>query len=210
MNKTENYQLNQWELADRIRMEDFNGDNAKIDAALKSQAEALAAETTAREAADATLRNENCWVKLKDVTVGAVNSVSISTADIDWSQYRMVEIVMSVQSSNYSAAALMQINGLSDNIYYTTSSTPGNYLSICPRFSTVGLSRVQLMAAQPGGAVAGLTTYFGHDNGTFNGTFGFSVPSIQLAAITSLRIYLSESTYLFTSGGKIAMYGLKA
>lgn len=49
MKQTENYGLNQWELADRIRMEDFNGDNEKVDAALKGQAEALAAETAARE-----------------------------------------------------------------------------------------------------------------------------------------------------------------
>ena len=39
MKQTENYGLNQWELADRIRMEDFNGDNEKVDAALKGQAE---------------------------------------------------------------------------------------------------------------------------------------------------------------------------
>ena len=49
MKQTENYGLNQWELADRIRMEGFNGDNEKVDAALKGQAEALAAETAARE-----------------------------------------------------------------------------------------------------------------------------------------------------------------
>ena len=41
MNQTGNYQLNQWELADRIQMEDFNSDNAKIDAALAG----LAAQT---------------------------------------------------------------------------------------------------------------------------------------------------------------------
>lgn len=34
MQQTEHYQLNQWELSDRIRMEDFNADNAKIAAAL--------------------------------------------------------------------------------------------------------------------------------------------------------------------------------
>ena len=34
MKQTSNYQLNQWELTDRIRMEDFNGDNEKVDAAL--------------------------------------------------------------------------------------------------------------------------------------------------------------------------------
>lgn len=34
MQKTEHYQLNQWDRTDRILMEDFNGDNARIDAAL--------------------------------------------------------------------------------------------------------------------------------------------------------------------------------
>ena len=38
MQKTEHYQLNQWDRTDRILMEDFNGDNAKIDAALASKA----------------------------------------------------------------------------------------------------------------------------------------------------------------------------
>ena len=34
MKQTQNYQLNQWDKTDRIKMEDFNGDNEKIDAAL--------------------------------------------------------------------------------------------------------------------------------------------------------------------------------
>ena len=34
MTKTTNYQLNQWAKSDRIMMDDFNSDNAKIDAAL--------------------------------------------------------------------------------------------------------------------------------------------------------------------------------
>ena len=34
MNKTANFQLNQWEKTDRILMDDFNADNAKIDAAM--------------------------------------------------------------------------------------------------------------------------------------------------------------------------------
>lgn len=34
MNKTKNYELNQWESTDRIMMEDFNADNAKIEQAL--------------------------------------------------------------------------------------------------------------------------------------------------------------------------------
>ena len=39
MNKTANYNLNQWDKADRVLMEDFNADNAKIDAALGAKAE---------------------------------------------------------------------------------------------------------------------------------------------------------------------------
>ena len=35
MNKTANFQLTQWEKTDRIMMEDFNRDNAAIDAALR-------------------------------------------------------------------------------------------------------------------------------------------------------------------------------
>lgn len=42
MNHTANFQLNQWESSDRIQMEDFNSDNAKIDTALKETAEAVA------------------------------------------------------------------------------------------------------------------------------------------------------------------------
>ena len=47
MQKTVNYQLNQWVKSDRIQMEDFNSDNAKIDTALKSNADGVAALQTA-------------------------------------------------------------------------------------------------------------------------------------------------------------------
>ena len=38
MNHTQNYNLSQWEKSDKVLMEDFNGDNAKIDGALGSLA----------------------------------------------------------------------------------------------------------------------------------------------------------------------------
>ena len=37
MTKTTNYQLNQWAKSDRIMMDDFNADNAKIEAALSNR-----------------------------------------------------------------------------------------------------------------------------------------------------------------------------
>ena len=42
-NYTTNYQLNQWEAGDQVLRTEFNQDNQKIDGALKSNAEAIAA-----------------------------------------------------------------------------------------------------------------------------------------------------------------------
>lgn len=93
MNQTGNYQLNQWELADRIQMEDFNGDNSKIDAALKGQAEALAEEKAAREAADAALAAKSPFVKLKELTVPQnMRGFTVDVSDIDWAQWQAVYI----------------------------------------------------------------------------------------------------------------------
>ena len=57
MNKTANYQLNQWVKSDRVLMDDFNADNAKLDAAIKAvdtKADGKAAQS-ALDAAKATI-----------------------------------------------------------------------------------------------------------------------------------------------------------
>ena len=41
MTKTTNYQLPKWEKTDRVQMKDFNDMTAKIDAALKANADAI-------------------------------------------------------------------------------------------------------------------------------------------------------------------------
>ena len=55
MKQTSHYQLNQYEASDCILHGDFNSDNQKIDTALKSNADAITAETAAREAASTAL-----------------------------------------------------------------------------------------------------------------------------------------------------------
>ena len=48
MEKTRNYQLNQWAAGDKVQRVDFNADNAKIDAAIKAvdaKADTRAAQT---------------------------------------------------------------------------------------------------------------------------------------------------------------------
>ena len=97
MKQTGAYQLNQWELTDRIRMEDFNSDNTKVDAALaalrdgKAEASALntlsgrvdaKAEQSAlnalsnrvdAKAEQAALNNLENWVNSKDHYVKLVD-----------------------------------------------------------------------------------------------------------------------------------------
>lgn len=52
MQKTANYQLNQWDAGDAIKRTDFNGDNAKIDAAIKAvEQKALTAVSEAKATA---------------------------------------------------------------------------------------------------------------------------------------------------------------
>ena len=48
MNRTQNYDLNQWEKSDKVLMDDFNADNAKIDGALAAKADASALATLSR------------------------------------------------------------------------------------------------------------------------------------------------------------------
>ena len=98
MNQTTNYQLSQWEASDRILMSDFNNDNAKIDAALKTQAEAisaLGAQLDAKADQDdlTALANRSRFTKLKEVNVAANTSIfELDLSDITWSQWDKVHV----------------------------------------------------------------------------------------------------------------------
>ncbi len=54
--QTPNYRLSRWEGTDRILVEEFNDNWDKIDTAIKGNAGAIAAEVSARESGDSTLR----------------------------------------------------------------------------------------------------------------------------------------------------------
>ena len=57
MEKTSQYQLNQWAAEDRILREDFNRDNANVEAGLVALGERVTAEETARQAAVSAEQN---------------------------------------------------------------------------------------------------------------------------------------------------------
>lgn len=69
-NFTEHFKLNQWERSDKVLMEDFNEDNAKIDGAIQ-------AEAVARAAADQELSqvfNQALALKADSTTVSSLSS----------------------------------------------------------------------------------------------------------------------------------------
>lgn len=90
MNKTANFQLNQWEKTDRIMMEDFNRDNAAIDTALKGNADAVAAETAAREAADTALGKKAGLQLIQTVPFPEGGSSADKPLTIQWSDWAIV------------------------------------------------------------------------------------------------------------------------
>ena len=137
-NYTSNYQLCQWEGTDKVLRTDFNGDNAKIDAALKANADAiaakaaqadpeevaadLAAETAAREAADAALENRLNQQTLFTYTAStAGGTLYIPVSGISWTEWKHLRIrVHPVLNSSCTYA--LRIN----HSYALGGSTPGD------------------------------------------------------------------------------------
>ena len=94
METTTNYKLPQWVKADQIKMDDFNGAFANIDAALKANADAAAskvssAELNAVQQEVAAVREANCFVKLAGPLVTTTEN---GTLNFDLSQVDMTKV----------------------------------------------------------------------------------------------------------------------
>lgn len=94
METTTNYKLPQWVKADQIKMDDFNGAFANIDAALKANADAAAskassAELNAVQQEVAAVREANCLVKLAGPLVTTADNAAM---EFDLSQVDMTKV----------------------------------------------------------------------------------------------------------------------
>ena len=114
MHTTDNYQLSQWESADRILMESFNGDNQKIDAALKASADAIAAKADAD-----TLR----YVKICETEAQAqTGQIDLDVSGVDWTQYLKVDLF--VHAPEFTGSYSIQVNHI-DTGYYSAQCNGG-------------------------------------------------------------------------------------
>ena len=118
METTTNYKLPQWVKADQIKMDDFNGAFANIDAALKANADAAAskassAELNAVQQEVAAAREANCLVKLAGplVTTAADAAMEFDLSQVDMT--RVAALFLTFSASSVSGTMSVSINNAS-------------------------------------------------------------------------------------------------
>ena len=188
MQKTTNYQLNQWVKSDRIQMEDFNSDNAKIDAALKA------------------LEDAQTVVKLLDMTTTEVLSeVTLDLSGIDLTRYHKLDIWLMPNLSGIGGrTARLYANGTdllcSASAGYNAASLSGLCLHIYLGH-TIGGSATTCYLGSSGDAS-------GSDESTLR------VSQITPDQLTSLRLVIdqtgnSTAPAQMEIGSTLQIYGLK-
>ena len=106
MTKTTNFQLNQWDGDDRIMREDFNADNAKIDAAIAAGCR---------------------MIKLREiVTAQTAHQVDLDVSDIVWGRWQ--EVILDITNSDWKCFSLFVCK---NDTLYGTHETPG-FLNTSP------------------------------------------------------------------------------
>ncbi len=114
-NHTPNYQLSQWEPSDQFVRTDFNEDNAKIDSALKANADAVSMAAQA-----------NLWVKVGEASLSSASralSVSVPNA----SQFRELRVYASPKTASEGLAKI-SLNG-STAAQYNYGGAKTNHLA---------------------------------------------------------------------------------
>ena len=147
-NHTTNYNLNQWEATDKVLRTDFNEDNAKIDAALKTNADAIAAETAARTAAVSSKADAATVAALSQTVSGKADQADVDAltakagtqliqrvtlsasaetfnldlSSVDWDQWSTVTILVR-PALPVGGEYLLRFNG-AENVNYSAVTGP--------------------------------------------------------------------------------------
>ena len=184
MTKTTNYQLCQWESTDRILMEDFNGDNAKIDAALKANADAAAGKADAEDLAALEAKVGLRHIKTVSVPSGGIYE-QVAISGVDWSQWRTVYLLLTLPMQVGERMDL-RVNGSSSNSIAEVTGDTRCLLLLYPMYDE----------EMP---LSGLII------GQGNQAFGFQ--SVPYSAFSSLELRVMKEGDTIPAGTKLAFYG---
>ncbi len=181
MQKTANFNLNQWEASDPICRADFNSDNAAIDAALVQTNTDLAAVGAA-----------NCLVKLGGpvTTTVANGTITFDLSGVDMTQYG--QLYLTAWAASRSDSVYLALNSADNKIYFCTNSSSSSACSawLMPQDSNVVCLSTSIRVEESG-------------NVTERNTCG-AIFSQEWSGIQKLILHGTSN-----AGAKATLYGLK-
>ena len=192
MNYTENYQLNQWEPADRVLRTDFNEDNRKIERAIH----ALSASIP--------------YIKLLDVvTSHPQEQIDLDLSQIDCTNYWQFDLFATVSATD-NTYIYVRCNGLSEGYRLNTLRT--SYLLYFPAVGGKNPGYVKgtifLDTAIAGEALGGR---WSKDN-EFYTDFSVSRYSLDTKLATPATLHtlnLSANGETIPKGSRFVLYGIR-
>ena len=193
MDYTQNYQLNQWEASDRVLREDFNSDNAKIDAALGA------------------LTAADCYVKLVDATLEAeTQKWDIDLSGIDLTRYQKLLLYPHLKGNN-DQWVYLRLNGLTSG--YSSPNNATNYCGNIPMMNDTarqnfGVCEFTFLPELPNLYVVqiGVTTPT-----SMPGQRGYRCPPLSsgVTHLNTLNFWFDSSNYHLLPGSNVQVYGVK-
>ena len=189
MRKTANYQLNQWDPGDRILREEFNADNARIDAAI------------------AAVKAGNYYELLADVTTAqSCMQLDLDLSEIDFTRYSQL-IVHPVLYSDTVHVGYIRLNGIDGMVY-----NRNNYLAtICTQYGgTPGMGSLTL---ELGPVIAGRNLYSYQETGSSTQLISQALVAvtpgaIQPATLRQMNFYCANGRPLL-AGTNVQVYGVR-
>ena len=189
--QTTNFGLNQWAAEDQVLREEFNENNAKVDATLSE------------------LKERNKLIKLGELIVQTPsNQVNISLAGYDLRKFSMLRIIVS--GSTTGDGMRMRLNNISSDDYYSTSNTISsqqNDIQVCPTCNN-GLGAMVEVIPFNSGNYTGILIHAAalHPFLTHFVSSGVctSIPFFQL---TELNFLSAMEGYLISANSRFDIYG---
>lgn len=129
-NHTKNYSLCQWEKTDKVLMEDFNADNARIDVALNNLDESLSALSVSLD----TKLGRSKIIDSYKSDGGILHSLTLPMSKINWNEWEYVCILIDYPGTIEEEIPLefyLYIN--SEYKFIAPAITPGYLVTFIPR-----------------------------------------------------------------------------
>ncbi len=208
MKQTQNYHLSQWDKTDRIEMEDFNSDNEKTDAALKTLANQVASKANSSTVSSLTTK-----VNAK-ADQSALTAEQTARQNADNAEKAAREAaVAALRSENCWVKLSDKTLGAAASSYSWAITNPGNYAELRCVFELACTGEVHFNV-QNGASLAALsgdspvTSHLMLGGNNANGAGGFIRLSPAGGSGNVLIYYeiahLSDNSRLFFPTGRLA------